>query len=152
MKRKYLKLINFLVVILIITTNLYSEDKFPEEEWREIGTIENVEMKIVANIIVPLQIITDLDVKATVVDNQKLEIPFKLEMNKDPKKTYKLSYTEKLIDMDNDGRIDVQIISPEYSSNRVIEKNKIVIYGEGIKDDGIYRKIIYMTVELKDGI
>lgn len=152
MKIKNLKSIFFLIVMLISSVNLYSEEKFPAEEWQEIDTLKIVEMKVVANIIIPLQILTDLDIKSTVVDNQKLEIPFKLEMNKDPKKTYKLSYTEKLIDMDDDGRVDVQIISPEYSSNRILENNKIVIYGEGIKNDGIYRKIIYMTVELKDGI
>ncbi|MGL4946879.1 MAG: hypothetical protein ACRC5T_13865 [Cetobacterium sp.] len=152
MKIKNLKSIFFLIVMLISSINLYSEEKFPAEEWQEIDTLKIVEMKVVANIIIPLQILTDLDIKSTVVDNQKLEIPFKLEMNKDPKKTYKLSYTEKLIDMDDDGRVDVQIISPEYSSNRILENNKIVIYGEGIKNDGIYRKIIYMTVELKDGI
>ncbi|MGL6025070.1 MAG: hypothetical protein ACRC0F_10695 [Cetobacterium sp.] len=152
MKIKNLKSMFFLIVMLISSVNLYSEEKFPAEEWQEIDTLKIVEMKVVANIIIPLQILTDLDIKSTVVDNQKLEIPFKLEMNKDPKKTYKLSYTEKLIDMDDDGRVDVQIISPEYSSNRILENNKIVIYGEGIKNDGIYRKIIYMTVELKDGI
>lgn len=152
MKIKNLKSMFFLIVMLISSINLYSEEKFPAEEWQEIDTLKIVEMKVVANIIIPLQILTDLDIKSTVVDNQKLEIPFKLEMNKDPKKTYKLSYTEKLIDMDDDGRVDVQIISPEYSSNRILENNKIVIYGEGIKNDGIYRKIIYMTVELKDGI
>ena len=164
MKNKTNLLINLLLLMFCITWNSYSSTtkEILLNEWRLIENGKEMTMKVQANIVTPLQIMTDLDVKATVVDNQKLEIPFKLEMNKydilqsinedNPNKTYELSYTENLIDIDNDGKIDVEIISPKYSTGKVIENNKIVIYGQGIKEDGIYRKKIYMTVHLKDGI
>ncbi|MGL5279120.1 MAG: hypothetical protein ACRC8M_08645 [Cetobacterium sp.] len=147
-------LIKVIIIMIVIMVKSYSNDEqnLPAGDWKLVEQGREMTMKIQANVVTPLQIITDLDVKATVVDKQKLEIPFKLEMNKNPNKTYKLSYTEKVIDIDNDGKVDVEILSPEYSTSKVIENNKIVIYGDGIKDDGIYRKKIYMTVELKDGI
>lgn len=154
MKNKTNLLVNLLLLMFSITWNSYSNTtkEILLNEWRLIENGKEVTMKVKANVVTPLQIITDLDIKATVVDNQKLEIPFKLEMNKNPNKTYELSYTENLIDIDNDGKLDVEIISPKYSTDKVIEDNKIIIYGQGIKEDGIYRKKIYMTVHLKDGI
>lgn len=152
MKNNNYYFIKIIISILLCSKFIYcnSEEKNLLSEWSYEENIDLL-MEVEAEVIVPLQIITDLNIKATVIDNQKLEIPFKLEMNKDPKKTYKLSYSENLIDIDNDGVTDIQISSPELSSDRVVENNKIIIYGNGIKNDGLYRKKIYITIELKDG-
>lgn len=152
MKNNNYYFVKIIISILLCSKFIYcnSEEKNLLSEWSYEENIDLL-MEVEAEVIVPLQIITDLNIKATVIDNQKLEIPFKLEMNKDPKKTYKLSYSENLIDIDNDGVTDIQISSPELSSDRVVENNKIIIYGNGIKNDGLYRKKIYITIELKDG-
>lgn len=152
MKNNNYYFIKIIISILLCSKFIYSnsEEKNLLSEWSYEENIDLL-MEVEAEVIVPLQIITDLNIKATVIDNQKLEIPFKLEMNKDSKKTYKLSYSENLIDIDNDGVTDIQISSPELSSDRVVENNKIIIYGNGIKNDGLYRKKIYITIELKDG-
>ncbi len=116
-----------------------------------IGTVKQEgSLTADAKVIVPLEIITDLEVDATVVDDHKLEIPFTLVMNKNPNKEYKIKYTESIIDIDGDGKDDVEIISPSISNSKVEEKNKIVIDGAGIAKDGVYTKRIYMSVEVKD--
>ena len=43
---------------------------------------------------VPLQIVSDVDIETMVIDEQKLEIPFDIELNKEPdiKDYYKINY------------------------------------------------------------
>ena len=151
MKNKTNLLINLLLLMFYITWNSYSSTtkEILLNECRLIESGKEMTMKVQANIVTPLQIMTDLDVKATVVDNQKLEIPFKLEMNKNPNKTYELSYTENLIDIDNDGKIDTHIISPKYINKKVVDDNLIIIDGQNISVEGTHRKKVYINIEMK---
>ncbi len=70
------------------------------------------------NVFVPLEIISDVDINAMVIDDEELNIPFELELNKesDKKDYYKLKFSEIEIDIDNDGKIDTYIFSKIYKS------------------------------------
>ena len=152
---KKIFLLNFLIMSLIYGEkhqSIKSEEVILDKaNWKYEKTHKTTLLKTDAKIIVPLEIITDLEIDATVVDNQKLEVPFTLEMNKNPNKKYKINYSEKIIDIDGDRRNDIEIISPEYAHTKIVENNKLIIYGENIKNDGIYHKRVYISVQLIDG-
>lgn len=101
-------------------------------------------------VFVPLEIISDVDIEALVIDNQKLEIPFEVEFNKTPKKQdyYKLHYSENKIDIDNDGQIDTYIYSTPYINTKIKKDNILSIDGEKITKEGTFKKKIYMTIEV----
>lgn len=105
------------------------------------------------NVFVPLEILSNVDVKATVVDNQEIDVPFKIEMNKAPDEQdyYKLKFSEKEIDIDKDGVLDTFIYSPEFINSKVVEGSYVKIKGSGIKNEGTYKKKVYITVEVPDG-
>lgn len=113
----------------------------------------NLMMESRVNVVVPLEIISDIDIKATVIDNQELEIPFEIEMNREPEKKdhYLLQYSQREIDIDGDGKIDTKIYSPKYINKKILDENRLVIQGENISNEGTHRKKIYITVEIKDG-
>ncbi|MGL5965090.1 MAG: hypothetical protein ACRCZ9_09655 [Fusobacteriaceae bacterium] len=122
-----------------------------ELRWRldESYTI-NLDTKV--NVIVPLEIISDVDIKALIVDNQELSIPFELEMNKEPDKKdfYILNYSETEVDIDGDGFLDTFIYSPKYINKKLVTDNYLYIDGKNITREGVHRKKIYITVELKE--
>lgn len=127
------------------------EENVTEWELEEISTF-HLETKV--NVIVPLEIITDVEIKALVVDNAKVTVPFELEMNKEPDKKnfYELNYSETEIDIDKDGVIDTKIYSPIYINEKIVKDNYLVIDGANISKEGIHKKRIYITVELKEEI
>lgn len=104
------------------------------------------------NVFVPLEIISDVEINAMVIDNEELNIPFEVELNKAPNKKdyYKLKFSETEIDIDNDGKIDTYIYSPKYINQRIVKENYVQIKGENISKDGDYYKKIYITIEVDE--
>ena len=122
-----------------------------EVKWKlEDSYTINLDTKV--KVIVPLEIITDVDIKALVVDNQQLRIPFELEMNKVPDKQdfYKLNYSETEIDIDGDGVLDTFIYSPKYINKKLVTDNYLFIDGKNISREGVHKKKVYITVELNE--
>lgn len=118
----------------------------------ELEKMTTLMMENRLQIVVPLEIISDLDVKALIIDDQKLEIPFEIEMNKEPdrKDYYMLKYTATELDIDDDGSMDTRIYSPKYINKKVVDDNLLTIDGANISREGTHKKRVYVTVELKD--
>lgn len=121
-----------------------------KEGIRELEKVYNVYLDMKVNVYVPLEIVSDIDIYATVLGNEILEIPFDLELNRRPEKNnyYSIKYSDMVLDIDNDGEDDTYIYSPKYINERVETNNYVKIYGEKISNEGIYKKRIYMTVEV----
>lgn len=122
-----------------------------EKKWRlEDSYTINLDTKV--QVVVPLEIITDVDIKALIVDDEKVKIPFELEMNKEPEKQnyYVLNYSETEIDIDNDGILDTFIYSPKYINKKLVTENELFIDGKNITREGVHKKKIYITVELNE--
>lgn len=103
-------------------------------------------------VFVPLEILSDIDINAVVIDNEELNIPFEIELNKEPEKKdyYKLKFSETEIDIDGDGKIDTSIYSPKYINQRIVKENFVNIKGSNISKDGDYYKKIYITIEVDE--
>lgn len=103
-------------------------------------------------VFVPLEILSDIDINAIVIDNEELNIPFEIELNKEPEKKdyYKLKFSETEIDIDGDGKIDTYIYSPKYINQRIVKENYVNIKGSNISKDGDYYKKIYITIEVDE--
>lgn len=121
-----------------------------KEGIRELEKVYNVYLDMKVNVYVPLEIVSDIDIYATVLGNEILEIPFDLELNRRPEKNnyYSIKYSDMVFDIDNDGEEDTYIYSPKYINERIETNNYVKIYGEKISNEGIYKKRIYMTVEI----
>lgn len=132
-------------------TTTDENDNLTEWELEKISTF-HLETKV--EVLVPLEIISDVEIKALVIDNQKLVIPFELEMNKEPerKNYYGLHYSETEIDIDEDGKVDTKIFSPKYINQRFVKDNYLYIDGANISKEGVHKKRVYVTVELKDEV
>ena len=122
-----------------------------QEVWELIKT-NTIMVKSHVDVVVPLEIMTDIDIKALVIDDQKLEIPFEIELNKEPDKKdfYSLNFSETAIDIDNDGKIDTHIISPKYINKKVVDDNLLIIDGKNISVEGTHRKKVYINIEMKN--
>lgn len=128
----------------------------PQEDIEESGDIRILEktftvmLEAKVNVFVPLEVITDIDIKETVVGNQIVDIPFEIELNRKPEKEnyYSLKYSENIIDIDADGKYDTYIYSPQYINDKVEKNNFVRIYGENISREGTYKKDVYITVEI----
>ena len=109
-------------------------------------------MKMETEIEVPLEIISDTEIQALIIDNQRAVVPFEIEMNKEPDKKdyYKLNYSETEIDIDEDGEVDTKIYSNEFINSKIEKENYVVIEGKNISKEGYHEKIIYLTVETHD--
>lgn len=110
---------------------------------------KTVFMQMKTEVVVPLEIISDVEIQAMVIDNQEIEVPFEIEFNKMPEKdkTYKIGYTETEIDIDKDGKTDTYIYSNNKIDSKIVTDNKVVIKGENISKEGYHEKIVYITVE-----
>lgn len=113
---------------------------------------KTIMMGMKTKIVVPLEIISDVEIQAMVVDDQEIEVPFEIEFNKIPDKgkTYKLGYTETEIDIDKDGKTDTYIYSNTEINSKILTDNKVVIKGSNISKEGYHEKIVYITVETHD--
>lgn len=158
----------FALFFLILNTAVFSEESEPiipmlpllpsmpvnpEAEGKPVPLeVKTVIMKMETEIVVPLEIISDTEIQAMVIDNQKAVVPFEIEMNKEPDKKdyYKLNYSETEIDIDDDGKTDTFIYSNEYINSKIEKDNRVEIQGENISKEGYHEKIIYMTVEIHD--
>lgn len=123
----------------------------------EEGAIKPLEtktiiMKMETKIEVPLEIISDAEIQALIIDEQRAIVPFDIELNKEPDKKdyYKVNYSETEIDIDNDGKIDTKIYSNQFINSKVEKKNYVVIEGKNISKEGYHEKTIYLTVETND--
>nr|WP_307776478.1 hypothetical protein [uncultured Cetobacterium sp.] len=108
--------------------------------------------KIQAEVVVPLEVISDVDIKALVVDDENLEIPFELELSRKPEaeNMYKLNFSSTKIDIDNDGKIDTEIFASEKINDTTIRDNYVKITGKNISKEGTHKKRVYITVEVRD--
>lgn len=109
-------------------------------------------MGMEVEVIIPLEIISDIEIQAMIIDDQEVEVPFEIEMNKEPDKKdfYKLNFTENEIDIDDDGQDDTYIYSSKFINSKIEKDNKVVIKGKNISKEGYHQKIIYITVETHD--
>ena len=124
-----------------------------EDEYGQIRLLENtytVMLESKMNVFVPLEIITDIDIEQNVIGDQIVDVPFEIELNREPEKKnyYSIKYSENLLDIDQDGVYDTYIHSPEYINEKVSKDNFVRIYGGNISKEGTHKKDIYLTVEI----
>lgn len=125
----------------------------PEAEEKPVPLeTKTIIMKMETEIEVPLEIISDTEIQALIIDDQRAVVPFEIEMNKEPDKKdyYKLNYSETEIDIDEDGEVDTKIYSNEFINSKIEKENYVVIEGKNISKEGYHEKIIYLTVETHD--
>ncbi len=142
----------------IVIPTLPTDDKEEKDENGNIigrrilekNTTVYLESKV--KLFVPLEIISDIDIETMVVDNQKVEIPFEIEMNKEPERKdyYRLKYSEDKIDIDMDGELDTFIYSSPFINTKILKDNIIYIDGGKISKEGTFKKKVYMTIEIKE--
>lgn len=158
----------FTLFFLILNITIFSEESEPiipmlpllpsmpanpEAEGKPVPLeVKTIVMKMETEIVVPLEIISDVEIQAMVIDDQKVTVPFEIEMNKEPDKKdyYKLNYSETEIDIDNDGKTDTYIYSNEFINSKIEKDNHVEIQGENISKEGYHEKIIYLTIETHD--
>ena len=137
--------------VVVTDTTLPEEEKYLGRTKLKSTTIE-VDSK--AKVYVPLQIVSDVEIKALVVDNREISVPFDIEFNKAPERNglYEVSFSEEQIDIDKDGTLDTFIHSPKKVTGKVLTGNRVDIKGAGISKEGTHKKRVYMTVEVKEDI
>lgn len=153
------------IIILIFSTMSYGVEEnqpvipmvpilpaIPTDSERLPIETKTVMMGMGTEVIVPLEIISDVEIQAMVIDDQEIEVPFEIEFNKTPDKGkgYKIGYTETEIDIDDDGKTDTYIYSNTEINSKILTDNKVVIKGTNISKEGYHEKIIYITVETHD--
>ena len=158
----------FTLFFLILNITIFSEESEPiipmlpllpsmpanpEAEGKPVPLeTKTIIMKMETEIEVPLEIISDTEIQALIIDDQRAVVPFEIEMNKEPDKKdyYKLNYSETEIDIDEDGEVDTKIYSNEFINSKIEKENYVVIEGKNISKEGYHEKIIYLTVETHD--
>lgn len=160
---------NIIVVMFVLTSLLgYTKEIGVEEKITNdiqkilrSGTVnDNIQpiktktimMGINTNVVIPLEIISDIDIEAMVIDDQDVLVPFELEMSKTPNKKdyFRIKYSETKIDIDNDGNIDTYIYSNKYINSKIQKDNYVLIRGRNISKEGYHEKVVYIDVEIKD--
>ena len=111
-----------------------------------------LEVSLEAEVIVPLEVISDVHIKALVVDNENLEIPFEVELNRKPEAAgiYRLNFSKTTLDIDDDGVIDTEIFASKNIDSKNIKDNYVKITGKNISKEGTHKKRVYITVEVND--
>lgn len=125
-------------------------ENIEEDEVRQLEKTYTVMMESKVNVFVPLEVISDINLEATVVGDQELELPFEVELNRKPEKSnyYVLKYSQNILDIDGDGQNDTYIYSPPYINDKIIKNNYVKIYGGKISKEGTHKKDVYITVEV----
>lgn len=142
----------------IPTPELPTEDMVEKDEngntigFRTLEKNTTVYLDSQVNVYVPLEIISDVDIDALVIDDSQVRIPFKVELNRNPEKQnyFKLRYSETEIDIDKDGQTDTYIYSSPFLNNKIEENNIVCIEGKNISREGKFEKVIYMTIEVRE--
>lgn len=131
--------------------NLDSSPKNEEDKDRVLEKIDTLMLKIQTNIYVPLEIVSDVEIEATLVDDQEVTIPFNIETNKEPDKKdyYKLKFSENEIDIDKNGTIDTYLYTTKYINSKISDGNFVNIKGSGISTEGTFYKKVYLTIEVE---
>lgn len=129
-----------------------SGENIDGNELRRLEHTYTVMLEAKVDLYIPLEVITDIDINATIVGNQIKEIPFDIELNRKPEKKdyYVIKYSESVIDIDNDGKPDTYINSPKFVNERVTKDNYVKIIGENISKEGEHTKDVYITIEVGD--
>lgn len=119
-------------------------------EIRQLEKTYTVMMESKVNVFVPLEVISDINLEATVIGDQELELPFEVELNRKPEKKnyYTLKYSQNILDIDGDGQNDTYIYSPPFINDKVVKDNYVKIYGGKISKEGTHKKDVYITVEV----
>lgn len=106
-------------------------------------------MESKVGVFVPLEVTTDIAINTTVFGNETVQVPFEIELNREPEKKdfYKIIYSENKVDIDQDGKIDTFIYSPEFANSKIISDNYVEVQGANITQAGTYNKKVYLTVE-----
>ncbi|MGL4904404.1 MAG: hypothetical protein ACRC34_02755 [Cetobacterium sp.] len=132
-------------------------DRVEESENGEIKTrtlLETGSLSVVlkAEVVLPLEVITDVDIKALIVDDENLEIPFEVELNRAPESAgiYKLHFSSTSLDIDDDGVIDTEILANKNLNSKIIKDNYVKITGKNISKEGTHKKRVYITVEVNN--
>lgn len=131
---------------------LPTEDKVEEGGIRKLEYNTTVMLQVKLKVNVPLEIVSDVDIEAMIIDDQKIEVPFDIELNKEPdrKDYYKIKYSETEIDIDKDGQIDTKIYSPPFLNTRIVEDNIVYIDGAKISKEGTHKRKVFMTIEVRE--
>lgn len=118
---------------------------------RVLEKIDTLMLKVETNVYVPLEIISDVEIEATLVDDQEVTVPFNIETNKEPDKKdyYKLKFSENEIDIDRDGVIDTYLYTTKYINSKISDGNFVNIKGGGISTEGTFYKKVYLTIEVE---
>ena len=104
------------------------------------------------DVYVPLEIISDVDIDALIIDDSQVKIPFSVELNREPERQnyFMLKYSQTEIDIDQDGKIDTHIYSSPFLNKKIEEDNVVYIDGKNISKEGNFEKVIYMTIEVRE--
>lgn len=118
---------------------------------RILEKIDTLMLEVRTNVYVPLEIMSDVEIEATLVDNQEVIIPFNIETNKEPDKKdyYKLKFSENEIDIDKDGIVDTYLYTTKYINSKISDGNFVNIKGAGISTEGTFYKKVYLTIEVE---
>ncbi|MGL5965014.1 MAG: hypothetical protein ACRCZ2_11570 [Fusobacteriaceae bacterium] len=145
---------SFILLYLLINFILNAENILNPEnselKTRILLGTGNLGIVLNAEVVLPLEVITDVDIKALVVDDENLEIPFEVELNREPESfgIYKLNFSKTMIDIDDDGVIDTEIFSSKNINSKIIKDNLVKITGKNISKEGTHKKRVYITVEV----
>ncbi|MGL6114499.1 MAG: hypothetical protein ACRC1R_05615 [Cetobacterium sp.] len=141
-----------LIPLIPATPIEYEEKKDEGIVKRKLEKNSSLMVKLQCDVIVPLEIVSDIDIKALIIEEEDLEIPFDIEFNKIPEhnKNYKLHFSETKIDIDKDGTVDTEIFYSKNLNKQKISDNYVKITGKNISQEGTHKKKIYITVEVDD--
>ncbi|MGL5934985.1 MAG: hypothetical protein ACRCZI_05125 [Cetobacterium sp.] len=145
-------LIPMLPLLPAIPTDKIEQGENGEPIVRKLISSGILEVELKAEVIVPLEVISDVHIKALVVDDENLEIPFEVELNRKPEAAgiYRLNFSKTALDIDDDGVIDTEIFASKNIDNKKVKDNYVKITGKNISKEGTHKKRVYITVEVND--
>lgn len=119
------------------------------DDLRYLEKTYTIMLEAKVNVFIPLEIISDINLETTIIGDEVKEIPFDIELNRKPERDnyYSIKYSESVIDIDDDGKPDTYISSPNFVNEKTTSSNYVKIYGKNISKEGKHRKTIYVTVE-----
>lgn len=158
--KKYILITTLLFFKLIYSQNKSTTPMIPivpaipveKEKIRTLLKTKTLTTKVKGKVIVPLEIISDVNIKALIVDDENVKVPFQVQLNRKPQNEniYNLKFSSTKIDIDRDGKIDTEIFSNRKITNKTIRDNYVKITGKNISNEGTFKKTIYITVEVRD--
>lgn len=137
------------LIPLVPSLPTQAENVDEEGNIRELEKNFTLMLESKVDVYVPLEVVSDISIDALVLGDETVQVPFEIELNREPEKKnfYKIVYSDNKLDIDNDGKIDTYIYSPEFANTKVITDNYVEIQGKNISQDGDYQKKVYITIE-----